>query len=1014
MTSKYDDFWHSKLSELTQMVREAKAKDKSETVDFSGIQSLGERSSWYGKVELAEGAITYYYSAPMHALGECLATHLASELASDAIVFSMNKSAHMQAKVKTMPSQPQVDVSARLAQWKVEATDLQHPNYYHANLDHAIQIHAQISQLLTKLNADTEAFDKSDVVALFDALNSGKRMKNKVAAENDLPKLRRHLLQLVNEDGDAKTAIETANSSIRYASYSMLGELYGWAHIDKMPLYNGCATNALQHLGYTFDANNYEAFVRQHEAFKQVYKKEIGRIRPDIPLNMEMDKLYNVIDKVDLKAKEMPSTIRYWRITLPDSWHVELDNGEKVKVNIWQVCREKGIAAIGFNEDKENFQVKKFMSIQPGDKVVAFLQRKTIGGLGTVTDSYDGNLFQERPEDQDYWHGQFWFRISVAWQPVSIVTSDLPQNVVNMFIGQTVVELKADQYEAVVQAAQIGPPPIIPEGPDIARDFHGFSPEAFKFLKELQQNNNREWMDANKKRYETYIREAFRALFNDLGYALKARLDPHLVPDELEIEAKFGKTLAIIKKRWPDDDGPYHAYYWGAFYRQGLTKQTDAQLFVNMHTNLVRVGFHISHRADKVYAQFRQRVLDNPTLFWELMQELGLEREFSFEFDQVDGSRQIIPVTKPEDLDQWLAGAEYGLVRQFRESVPIVTTPAFADAVYETLRRVFPIYLWAVADDWLTAVENYLAIEFADEEETEEPSPEPYNEADFLQETYLEPAAMSELQNMLLDKKQIILYGPPGTGKSFVAQKLAKLFTNLGEPTPERVEMIQFHPAYTYEDFIEGIRPESKAMSDGRHTIDYPVRPGVFTSFCRAAQKIPDQRHVFIIDEINRGNIARIFGELMLLLEYRERTVPLPYSKQRFRIPENVYIIGTMNTADRSIALVDFALRRRFHFFNFTADPALMQRWLTHNPVAVPYLSELYTQLINDEAIDDPNYAIGPSHFMKPGLTESELRSIWQRSIEPYLAEYHLGQPKKAQQWAWDGDKVRQIREAHE
>jgi 5-methylcytosine-specific restriction protein B len=166
---------------------------------------------------------------------------------------------------------------------------------------------------------------------------------------------------------------------------------------------------------------------------------------------------------------------------------------------------------------------------------------------------------------------------------------------------------------------------------------------------------------------------------------------------------------------------------------------------------------------------------------------------------------------------------------------------------------------------------------------------------------------------------------------------------------------------------------------------------------------------VFIIDEINRGNIARIFGELMLLLEYRDEAAPLPYSGERFRIPPNVYLIGTMNTADRSIALVDFALRRRFHFFRFAADPDLFDRWLARNPSALPYLGGLYRRLAT-EAVDDPDYAIGPSYFMRD-LDEAGLARLWRRSIMPYLEEYYIDQPTRAQLWAWDGDLVRGLRE---
>ena len=167
---------------------------------------------------------------------------------------------------------------------------------------------------------------------------------------------------------------------------------------------------------------------------------------------------------------------------------------------------------------------------------------------------------------------------------------------------------------------------------------------------------------------------------------------------------------------------------------------------------------------------------------------------------------------------------------------------------------------------------------------------------------------------------------------------------------------------------------------------------------------------MFIIDEINRGNIPRIFGELMLLLEYRDMDVLLPYSGERFCIPKNVYLIGTMNTADRSIALVDFALRRRFQFFQFSADPDLFGRWLQVNSIpALPYLESLYRRL-TEEAIEDENFRIGPSYFMQSGMGEEKLARIWRRSIMPYLKEYYFDQPERANKWAWDGEIVSGIR----
>ena len=290
----------------------------------------------------------------------------------------------------------------------------------------------------------------------------------------------------------------------------------------------------------------------------------------------------------------------------------------------------------------------------------------------------------------------------------------------------------------------------------------------------------------------------------------------------------------------------------------------------------------------------------------------------------------------------------------------------------------------------------------------EPPSQRAYSRDDFLRQTYLTEPAADELHDLLLQNKQIILYGPPGTGKTHVARHLGRWLTGLADPPPQRLTVIQFHPAYSYEEFIEGIRPESREQ-DGRYHVDYPPRPGVFVRFCRQAEQT-DEACVFVIDEINRGNIPRIFGELMLLLEYRDEAVPLPYSGSRFRIPPNVHLIGTMNTADRSIALVDFALRRRFHFFRFGADPDLFDRWLARQaPAAPPYLGALYRRLAT-EAVDDPDYAIGPGAFMR-NLDEAGLVRLWRRSIMPYLEEYYFDQPARARLWAWDGELVLSMRQ---
>lgn len=549
----------------------------------------------------------------------------------------------------------------------------------------------------------------------------------------------------------------------------------------------------------------------------------------------------------------------------------------------------------------------------------------------------------------------------------------------------------------------------------IAHSFRGFTTDAFAFLSDLRANNTTSWMSDNEPRWQQSVREPMRALFTDLGPPLKELLDPYLAPDGLATEAKFGSTLATIKKRWPDTDGPYYHYFWGAFYRESLTKQTDAQLFVVIEPEALRYGFYVGERASKLRDRFRQRVLADPDNFYGLVKSLGLDTDFEFAREHSLRDLTVVPLHSPEDLGIWLESGGFDLLQRLSPEQTTAAGPALADRIYDAFRRVFPIYLWAVADDPLLLVERYLAAEFPIEEEGAgevEPPPAPFTRERFLRGTSLPEGYGDELYEILQEKQQVIFYGPPGTGKTYIAHHLARWLTGLDAPPPQRVTTVQFHPAFGYEDFIEGIRP--KRGDDGQ--ISYEIHEGVFKRFCREAMLEGNAPCVFIIDEINRGNIPRIFGELMYLMEYRDKFVHLPYSGKPFSIPQNVYIIGTMNTADRSIALVDFALRRRFQFFRFRADPELFERWLEKNPSPhLPYLARLYHALAM-EAVSDDNFRIGPSYFMppKPIPDERALERIWRLNIEPALEEYHLEQPDKVDPWRWDGERVRAIRQGYD
>ena len=274
----------------------------------------------------------------------------------------------------------------------------------------------------------------------------------------------------------------------------------------------------------------------------------------------------------------------------------------------------------------------------------------------------------------------------------------------------------------------------------------------------------------------------------------------------------------------------------------------------------------------------------------------------------------------------------------------------------------------------------------AEEEEDGEESYNPIRHLDLeslAADFYFEDASsLRDIELLLEEKKQVIFYGPPGTGKTYVAKELAK---HLAGGDENRVTLVQFHPSYAYEDFVQGYRP---AETDGH--LNYQLTLGPLMEAADVARGEPDAKHFLVIDEINRGNLAKVFGECYFLLEYRDEKVRLQYSDRPFSLPDNLYVIGTMNTADRSIALVDLALRRRFYFEEFHPDEppvkGLLSRFLERNDLSemgwvASFVDEANKELADHEA------AIGPSHFMKPNLDKAMARRIWKHAIRPYLEE---------------------------
>ncbi|WP_202914262.1 AAA family ATPase [Gordonibacter urolithinfaciens] len=286
----------------------------------------------------------------------------------------------------------------------------------------------------------------------------------------------------------------------------------------------------------------------------------------------------------------------------------------------------------------------------------------------------------------------------------------------------------------------------------------------------------------------------------------------------------------------------------------------------------------------------------------------------------------------------------------------------------------------------------------------DEPTPDypEYDKDQFLSEAYMSEEQYDTLVGVLRSKKNIILQGAPGVGKTFVAKRLA--YSMMGVKDPERVMMVQFHQSYSYEDFIEGYRPSAAG---------FELEKGAFYTFCKKAAEDDENAYFFIIDEINRGNLSKIFGELFMLIENDKRgsknKLQLLYSRELFYVPSNVYLIGMMNTADRSLAMLDYALRRRFAFFDlkpgFGSDGFVTYRdgldSVKLNDLLACVVS-LNEDIAKDETLGE-GFCIGHSYFcgMKAeDVTDAKLSAIVEYELIPMLREYWFDEPGKVREWA--------------
>ena len=272
-----------------------------------------------------------------------------------------------------------------------------------------------------------------------------------------------------------------------------------------------------------------------------------------------------------------------------------------------------------------------------------------------------------------------------------------------------------------------------------------------------------------------------------------------------------------------------------------------------------------------------------------------------------------------------------------------------------------------------------------------------YTEDDFLNEVYISKEQLSSLESLLRRKKNIILQGAPGGGKTFAAKRLA--YEMMREKDDSRICLVQFHQNYSYEDFVLGYKPSGDT---------FELQRGTFYKFCINAANNPDKDFFFIIDEINRGNLSKIFGELLMLIEkdYRGTQLTLAYRDEKFFVPSNIFIIGMMNTADRSLAMIDYALRRRFSFFELTPGFKSEGFKKYQNSMAnvrfdklIAKVEQLNIQIAEDDSLG-PGFEIGHSYFCsQTKVTDDWLHQVIDYDIIPMLREYWFDNREEVRKW---------------
>ncbi|WP_377475137.1 MAG: AAA family ATPase [Microcoleus anatoxicus] len=540
-----------------------------------------------------------------------------------------------------------------------------------------------------------------------------------------------------------------------------------------------------------------------------------------------------------------------------------------------------------------------------------------------------------------------------------------------------------------------------------------FSPETFSLLAEFSENPSSDFHITHKKDFLKYVEEPVKYILSHVEEQL-----PDFIKKYINIQYESCCLIGLTK--YSESIVSFSGHY--CLFNSLIPQSTQLILILESHRltfglevkenvfQLMLYNYKETYRDDVEFVEIIKcyKLSNKHHLYLEsrwtedddehYFDPLGLEDTFSEMeseknlHDLLENILDNIPIDSrgSEKFKSVFFGDIFVAISLESRQILGCSVKKIAYKLAQTVKKLFPLFLISTLyddPDLPVLLDEYLSVyqkEF-----------NPVYQLETISEiTGFQTTQLTQWIQAINRKGQTIIQGPPGTGKTFIAEKLAKHLIGGGDGFSD---IIQFHPAYTYEDFIEGLRPTTQ---NGQLT--YSIVPGRFLQFCEKAEACEDTC-VLIIDEINRANLSQVFGELMYLLDDRQDTARFITlaSGKLFRIPTNVRIIGTMNTADRSIALVDNALRRRFAFIPVYPNYEVLRQYHQREKTGFPV--DKLTRILENVnlAINNKHYELGISFFLTKTLAE-DIQDIWQMEIEPYLEEYFFDNQAKMDEFLWD------------